>query len=38
VYDFELEIWKQLIYHKDKWLSRSLRTLIEFIKETEFAE
>jgi len=38
VYDFEIEIWKQLIYHKDKWLSRSLRTLIEFIKETEFAE
>jgi len=38
VYDFEIEISKQLIYHKDKWLSRSLRTLIEFIKETEFAE
>lgn len=36
VTDFEIEIWKQLIYHKDKWLSKSLRTLIEFIKEREF--
>lgn len=38
VADFEIEIWKQLIYHKDKWLSKSIKTLIEFIKETEFGE
>ncbi len=29
-------IWKQLIYHKNKWISRSLAAFIEFIKENEF--
>ena len=36
VCDMELEIWKQLIYHKNKWLSKSLKTVIEYIKEHEF--
>ncbi|MBR5140143.1 MAG: LysR family transcriptional regulator [Clostridia bacterium] len=36
VYDMELDIWKQLIYHKNKWLSKSLRSVIEYIKEHEF--
>ncbi len=36
VVDAEFEIWKQLIYHKNKWLSRSLKALIEYIKEKEF--
>ena len=31
-------IWKQLIYHKNKWISRSLGALIEFIKRNEFSE
>ena len=29
-------IWKQLIYHKNKWLSESLEAVIEYIKENEF--
>ncbi|MBO7305066.1 MAG: LysR family transcriptional regulator [Clostridia bacterium] len=29
-------IWKQLIYHKNKWLSKALEALIEYIKENEF--
>ncbi len=37
VRDMEIEIWKQLIYHKNKWMSKSLRTVIEYIKETEFS-
>ena len=35
--DMELDIWKQLIYHKNKWLSASLRTVIEYIKEKDFS-
>ena len=36
VTDVETDIWKQLIYHKNKWLSNSLNALIEYIKEAEF--
>ena len=36
VCDVKTEIWKQLIYHKNKWLSKSLKTVIEYIKDTEF--
>ena len=36
VTDISIDIWKQLIYHKNKWLSKSLKTYINYIKETEF--
>lgn len=32
VCDINIEIWKQLIYHKNKWLSKSLKTFIDYIK------
>ena len=35
--DMNLEIWKQLIYHKNKWISKTLRTVIEYIKSNEFS-
>ena len=35
--DVDVEIWKQLIYHKNKWLSKSLKTVIDYIKEKEFS-
>ena len=35
--DVNVEIWKQLIYHKNKWLSKSLKTVIDDIKENEFS-
>ena len=35
--DVNIEIWKQLIYHKNKWLSKSLKTVIAYIKEHEFS-
>lgn len=35
--DLNIEIWKQLIYHKNKWLSKPLKTLIEYIKANEFS-
>ena len=37
VCDFNVEICKQLIYHKNKWLSKSLKALIEYIKIAEFS-
>ena len=30
------QIWKQLIYHKNKWVTKSLRALIDYISEHEF--
>ncbi len=36
VSDAKFDIWKQLIYHKNKWLSNSFIALIEFIKTHEF--
>ena len=37
VTDMNIDIWKQLIYHKNKWLSKSMKTFIEYIKTHEFA-
>lgn len=37
VCDIEIEIWKQIIYHKNKWISKSLKTFIDYIKEKEFS-
>ena len=36
VCDMNIDIWKQLIYHKNKWLSKSLKTLINYIMEFGF--
>ena len=38
VADVNIEIWKQLIYHKNKWMSKSLKTVIDYIKTHEFSE
>ena len=35
--DMQLDIWKQLIYHKNKWLSKSLKTVIDYIISNDFA-
>ena len=37
VQDMKIEIWKQLIYHKNKWMSKSLKAVIEYIKSHEFS-
>ena len=37
VVDMNIDIWKQLIYHKNKWMSKSLKTFIEYIKAHEFS-
>ena len=38
VADVHIDIWKQLIYHKNKWMSKSLKTFIEYIKSNEFSK
>jgi len=38
VCDVHTEIWKQLIYHKNKWMSKSLKTFINYIAENEFTQ
>ena len=35
--DMHIEIWKQLIYHKNKWMSKSLKAVIDYIKALEFS-
>ena len=36
VTDMGIDIWKQLIYHKNKWMSKSLKTFIDYVRENEF--
>ena len=36
VRDMNIEIWKQLIYHKNKWISKTLKTIIDYIIAKEF--
>ncbi len=36
VTDVNIDIWKQLIYHKNKWLSKSMKAFIEYIKANQF--
>ena len=35
--DMNIEIWKQLIYHKNKWMSKTLKAVIDYIKALEFS-
>ena len=37
VVDANLEIWKQLIYHKNKWMSKSLKIFIDYVKDNVFS-
>lgn len=37
VSDVNIDIWKQLIYHKNKWISKSLKAFIDYVKATEFS-
>ena len=36
VCDMNIDVWKQLIYHKNKWISSSLKAFIDYVKENEF--
>lgn len=34
--DFEIDIWKQLIYHRNKWISKPFEAFINYVCENEF--
>lgn len=36
VTDFNANIWKQLIYHKNKWISDCMSVFLEYVKTNEF--
>lgn len=36
--DFEIEIWKQLLYHRDKWVSPQMESVIAYCIQREFGE
>lgn len=36
VWDFEIEIWKQLLYHRDKWVSPQMEIVMQYCIEREF--
>ena len=38
VTDMNADVWKQLIYHKNKWVTKAMHHLIEYIKENEFGK
>ena len=38
VVDVKTEIWKQLIHHRDKWLSNAMQLFLSYVKEHEFGE
>ncbi len=37
VKDFDIEVWKQLLYHKNKWVSREMDAVMEYCIKKEFA-
>ena len=38
VNDIKIDIWKQLIYHKNKWISKTLKTVIDYIISKDFSD
>ncbi len=38
VKDFEVSVWKQLFYHRDKWLSPQLESVIQYCIDREFTQ
>lgn len=37
VQDVQLDIWQQLIYHRNKWKSRCLETFLHYVMQNEFS-
>ena len=37
VEDIEIEVWKQLLYHKNKWVSKEMDIVLEYCKKREFS-
>ena len=37
VVDLNIDIWQQMIYHRNKWISRPLETFIQYVCDHEFS-
>lgn len=37
VKDFEVDIWKQLLYHRDKWISPQMEAVLQYCAKREFS-
>lgn len=35
--DFEIEVWKQLLYHRDKWVSPQMEAVLQYCVDREFS-
>lgn len=35
--DFEIEVWKQLLYHRDKWVSPQMESVLRYCRSREFS-
>ena len=36
--EMQSDVWKQLIYHKNKWMTESMKAVIRYIKQNEFTQ
>lgn len=36
IIDFKIDIWKQLIYHRNKWISKHFEAFIDYVMKMEF--
>lgn len=36
--DFEIDVWKQLLYHRDKWVSPQMESVLRYCVDREFSE
>ena len=34
---FDADVWKQLIYHRDKWISPQMESVLSYCSEREFS-
>ena len=37
VEDFEIDVWKQLLYHRDKWVSPQMESVLKYCMKREFS-
>lgn len=37
VSDFEIDVWKQLLYHRDKWISPQIESVLQYCVNREFS-
>ena len=38
VEDFEIELWKQILYHRDKWISPQMKVTMDYLAQISLQE